>query len=190
LDTDSLLRGGRSDRSLEIAWRVQFQSAVVSPSFLSRSDEQFTFSKVGVRLVAALRARFPRRRETVLPGAAMRNLCLTEWRTVSGDNGDGVLAPTITQAESAWLDVGDSQDVVFFLEVKEATTSSLSYQTCPSKEDAAFQSLFPAFTLVAGTRVDLVLATYAFIPVARYVRWQLSGTSHYDATFRIHIAAI
>jgi hypothetical protein len=119
----------------------------------------------------------------------MRGVCLTEWRTVDGYNPITEAAvPAFSQAESGWVDVGDCEDVIIFLEVKEATGSSLVYQTCPTKDDASFQPLFPAFTLVPGTRIDRVLASYAFVPVARYVRWQISGSGDYDATFRIHLA--
>jgi hypothetical protein len=118
----------------------------------------------------------------------MDRFCLTDWLTVRGA-GPGVA--TITQGENAWLDLSAYDDVIFYLDIKEVSGSSvtLTYQTSPSKDDASFQAILPPITMAAGTRVDLALAKYAAVPVARYVRWQITNGSTYDATFRVLVAA-
>jgi hypothetical protein len=120
----------------------------------------------------------------------MKHFCLTDWVTIRGLT---TLTATITQGEPAWIDVGEHEDAVFYLQVQEVTgTVTLTYQTSPSKDDVSFQPLFPGFAMVTGTRApDRVLGKYSLVPIARYVRWQLigGGTSPYDATFRIWVGA-
>ena len=42
--------------------------------------------------------------------------------------------------------------------------------------------------MAAGVTTKSVLAVFAAVPVARFLRWQLTGTSAY-ATFRIWVSA-
>jgi hypothetical protein len=46
--------------------------------------------------------------------------------------------------------------------------------------------------LAVGTRVDVAKARFSFVPISRFVRWQVvfSGTGTFDATFMIHAAVI
>jgi hypothetical protein len=117
----------------------------------------------------------------------VERFCLTEWRTIRGSS----TIATITQGESEWLDLGEYDDAMFYLEVGEVSgTVTLTYQTCPSKDDLSFQAMLPPIAMATGARVDRVLGKYALVPVARYVRWQLTGSgSPYDATFQILIGA-
>ncbi len=116
----------------------------------------------------------------------MKGVILADWMTVRGNSS---LSPTITQGEACWMDAGDHEDAVFYLEVKEVTgTLTFSYETATVPEANTFITLV-AFTLVTGTRTDLVLASYASPPILRYLRWKLQGSSNpFDATFRVHVA--
>jgi len=123
----------------------------------------------------------------------MKHLCLTDWVTLRANSSSVI---TITQGEEAWLDVGDYEDAIFYLDVREVTaanTVNLYYQTSPSKEDASFVNIYSiALTPTATTQTtQRVLAKYSAVPIARYVRWQiagLAGTGTFDATLRIHVA--
>ena len=96
---------------------------------------------------------------------------------------------TITQGATSWLDVAAFEDLVFFLEVKlQSGVATVNYQTAPVPEEAAFVTMLPSVPLVAGVRADRVLASNAQVPVARHLRWQLTGSA-ISATFRIWVAA-
>jgi hypothetical protein len=119
---------------------------------------------------------------------------LQDWITVRGGGGSGVKA--VTQSEPCWLDLAGYDDVVLYLDVRELTTTgtlSMNYQTSPSRDEASFINMVTVFTLALTPtpRVDPVLASYAAVPLARFLRWSLTtvdlGT--WDATFRILLAA-
>jgi len=124
----------------------------------------------------------------------MKPILLSDWVTVRGTYAAlayvGAVA-TVTQGETSWADVGDYEDLVIYLDVKEVTgTVTLQLQTSPSRDDVSFLAMVPPVALTTGTRVMLALAKYAFVPVSRYVRWQLVGLgTPYDATFRVFIGA-
>jgi hypothetical protein len=119
----------------------------------------------------------------------MHTFILQDWTTVKS-SGTG---PGVTQDPDLWLDLSPFQDVVFWLLSPESTGSpSLNLQTSPTTDDAFFelatiytQTITPSATPVV---VPVYMAT-APIPLARYVRWQISGGGAWDATFRIVVSA-
>ena len=119
----------------------------------------------------------------------MRSFVLQDWTTIRGGSGTA----TISQARHAWLDLDDYQDVAFWLQVAEQTGSpTFFYQTSPSSDDSLFVSM-GSVTIASLTtmtvKVTQVLMTSATIPLSRFVRWQISGTPTWDATFRLLVAA-
>jgi hypothetical protein len=122
----------------------------------------------------------------------MHTFILQDWTTIRG-GGSGTI--TITQHEVEWLDLGDYQDVAFWIDVKEATVSpnqpTLTLQTAPTKDESFFQPMLSGLALT-GSGTPTVLSAFmtaVSVPLARYLRWQLSGTATWDATFRIVVAA-
>ena len=116
----------------------------------------------------------------------MHAFTLQDWTTIQG----GVA--TVTQGEESWLDLTPYQDVVFWLDVRQATGSpSVTYQTSPTKDESLFQGMVGAASMAAGTSptVAKALLSGATVPIARYLRWQITGTAPWTATFRILIAA-
>ena len=66
----------------------------------------------------------------------------------------------------------------------------MTYQTAPSKNEAAFKAMVPNFTMAAGVRIDRIVTAYAAVPPARWFRWSLThGGIPWDVTFRIRLAA-
>jgi hypothetical protein len=126
----------------------------------------------------------------------MHTFVLADWTTVRGASG-----VTITQSESEWLDLTQYEDLTFWIDVKEVTPTgagvTLAIQTSPTKDDSLFATISSNTNLAAGiinpsagANKGICLMASASIPVARYVRWQLTGpASTYDATFRIFISA-
>jgi hypothetical protein len=106
------------------------------------------------------------------------------------------VAQTFTQSHSSYFDLGDVDDIVLYLDVREQAgsgTMSLSYQTAPSADDASFVTMVPSFALTpAGApRVDRVLSAYAAVPLSRFLRWTVAATvtsGVVDVTFRITLA--
>jgi hypothetical protein len=123
----------------------------------------------------------------------MHTFTLTDWVTVRGAGASN----TVTQSESEWLDLTQYEDVCFWIDVKEVTgTVTLNVQTSPTKDESFFTNIYTNAALAAGivnpgsTGGKVIMATTSGVPVARYVRWQLSSaTNPYDATFRIFISA-
>lgn len=120
----------------------------------------------------------------------MHTFALCDWMTVRGSNN------TVTQSESEWLDLTQYEDVTFWIDCKEftGTTVTLNIQTSPTKDESFFTNIYSQALAVGvvnpGSTGGKCLMASASVPVARYVRWQLTSTSApFDATFRIFISA-
>jgi len=125
----------------------------------------------------------------------MRTYVLQDIITVRGSS------TTVTQTEADWLDLEQYQDVVIWLEVREVTPSSaatvtLNVQTSPTKDEAFFNAAniysqnLVGMTMGVQTPTKVIMSTTSGTPLARYVRWQMvSGSTPFDATFRLVIAA-
>ena len=102
----------------------------------------------------------------------------------------GATSTNVTQNESGWLDMSAMQDLMIWTETKEVTgTVTISFQTSPTKDDALFTQMMAGIALPLGVTTTKVLLSAATIPVARYVRWVLTGpASTWDATFRCYVA--
>lgn len=115
----------------------------------------------------------------------MHSFTLQELVCVRGGTGQS----SITQDEPGWLDLADYHDVVIWANFTSFSGApSLLIQTSPTKDEFFFQTI-ATITPALGTSVSQVLLWSATIPLARYVRWQLTGTPTYDATFRVAVAA-
>ena len=122
----------------------------------------------------------------------MHTFILQDWTTIRGTS----TTATITQGESGWLDLTSYQDVVFWVDVREftGTTVTMTLQTSPTKDDSLFTAIVTAFLLVLNTstaQIQKATLSNATVPLARYVRWQLNGpaVTPWDATFRVLAAA-
>jgi hypothetical protein len=128
----------------------------------------------------------------------MHSYLLQDWITIRGTSTSTV----ITQGEVGWLDLAPYQDVNFWIDCRETVGGSvyLNFQTSPTKEDFLFQAgaMFGATAILMGTTTAAsnpwrVLLTQAAnkVPLARYVRWQLTGpaTTPWDVSFRVLVTA-
>jgi hypothetical protein len=116
----------------------------------------------------------------------MHTFILQDYATIRGSNN------TITQNESGWLDLTPYQDLVFWVDTREltGTTVTLRLQTSPTKDDLMFADIISSFTLSVGVVQKAALLSAASVPIARYLRWVMTGTATpYDATIRIYVAA-
>lgn len=119
---------------------------------------------------------------------------LQDWTSLSTGSGGG----TITQSESAWLDLAAYRDVVAWIDVPaiSAVGLPLALQTSVSKEDSLFTTmvLAPA-TFTTGLTVvpalqDVQTGAANAAGLARWVRWQIAQSGGtWSITFRIWIAA-
>lgn len=122
----------------------------------------------------------------------MHTFILQDWTTVRGSNN------TVIQSEADWIDLTPYQDVVIWIDVREVTgTVALQLQTSPTKDEVFFLAapggtgIYQLSPVTATTQApQKVLMSAATVPLARYLRWQLSSASTpYDVTFRIMISA-
>jgi hypothetical protein len=101
------------------------------------------------------------------------------------------LTADAAQGADKYLDVSAYEDLVFFLEVKQILSVQLTmeYQTAPNRLSSDFVTMV-SFTPVTGVRTDAVLASYAAVPIARYVRWYFStgDGGNGNITFRLWAA--
>ncbi|MGD0530528.1 MAG: hypothetical protein ABSE49_35670 [Polyangiaceae bacterium] len=118
----------------------------------------------------------------------MDSILLQNWVTISADQS----LTSIGQGADQWFDLGDYEDIQLILEVTEVTgTVTMNYETSPSFEEASFMACVTPFTIATGVQYNSVLAAYAPVPVAQYLRWRLSspGGSGWDVMFRIWLSA-
>jgi hypothetical protein len=118
----------------------------------------------------------------------MHAFILQEWITIRGS------VTTVTQGEDGWLDLTAYQDLVFWVDCREVTgtTPAISFQTSPTKDDSLFTNVIASANLAAASTpaVTKALLASATVPVARYLRWQITGPAGtWDATFCVLIAA-
>jgi hypothetical protein len=115
----------------------------------------------------------------------MRSYVLQDWITIRG-----VASGVVTQGESGWLDLAPYQDVSFWLDCREVfgSTPQIAFQTSPNKEDGLFQAMVGPInlTLTPSNPYRVLLTQNPTVPLARWVRWQLTGPAGaWDATFRV-----
>lgn len=122
-------------------------------------------------------------------GDVMHGSLLQDWVTIR------LGGPTsVSQGADQWLDVGDHEDVVLTLDVREVSNMTVYYDTSPTAQENSFAPMLSRSTtlstLAIGTTVDRVYSSLAAVPVARFVRWRLGSTSAGgDITFRIWVAS-
>ncbi len=118
----------------------------------------------------------------------MNTLILQDWTTIRGSG-----ATSIVQSAQDWLDMSLYQDAVMWLNVTEVTgTVTITYETSPTGDDSLFQACVTGIALATGTTpvVTPVFMLSAQAPIARFLRWRLTGSSSpWDATFRVLVAA-
>jgi len=127
----------------------------------------------------------------------MYGYVLQDWITVRGTT-----TTPLIQNESDWMGFSSFQDIVFWIDVREVTGTSLSLalQTSPTKDDALFQTLSNCLmtTVVVTTPwapsnilPKAILASNPGVPLATWVRWSLTNSvaAAWDCTFRILASA-
>jgi hypothetical protein len=106
---------------------------------------------------------------------------------------DGVTS--LSQSAHQYLDVGQNEDLVFYLDVRNVSPSgvTISYETSPTPQNSGFLAMI-APTLVTTARLVVSRAAFstAAVPPARYVRWRLGlpsgGAGPWNMTFRVWVA--
>jgi hypothetical protein len=109
---------------------------------------------------------------------------------------------SLTQSEADWVNMELFQDMVFWLEVRDAVLGGgdlmlLMYETAPAKDENLFTLMFDAPIVVTSStpQITKVLRTQpTSCPPAKWVRWRLWNavtppTSEWGATFRVHCSA-
>ncbi len=119
---------------------------------------------------------------------------LQDWLTMRGST--NTLA---VQNETDWLGFSSFQDIVFWVDVREVTTTgtlTLSFETAPTKDEVLFQQLtgasigYPTGSSSVTVKTVLLAANPA-IPLSTWVRWKLSNSLNatWDITFRVLASA-
>ena len=122
----------------------------------------------------------------------MDAVLLQELLTINA--GDGVTS--ITQSAHQYLDIGQNEDLVFYLDVRDflGTPLTISFETSPTPQDSSFLAMIAPTSIVAkGLTVSRAAFSTAAVPPARYVRWRLqgpgAGAGGWNMTFRVWLAA-
>lgn len=111
---------------------------------------------------------------------------MQDWTTIqnSGSN-------PIVQSDDDWLDMADFLDIVFYVSTQQVsgTTPVLVFETSPSKDNDLFATMVSvSLTASATVTPQIIRFSAATVPLARYVRWRITGTT-VIATFRVYVAA-
>lgn len=118
---------------------------------------------------------------------------MQDWLTT-----DGAGTTPFVQPRPDWLDLETFGDVTFWLVVRGVSNPGagavvLTYETSPATEDSVFQPLGVVALTASATPVitKVALSTNPSVPLARYVRWKLEGTTagNWSVTFRIFVMA-
>lgn len=121
----------------------------------------------------------------------MHTFILQDWITIQG-SGSGAGADVI-QSKQDWLDLSSYQDVTFWLDVRDATASTvtLTFETSPTADESLFQPMVAGTLLAAAVTPTIVKAPMysASVPIGRFLRWRLKATAAWDVTFRVLVAA-
>lgn len=120
----------------------------------------------------------------------MEAALLQELLTINA--ADGVTS--ITQSAHQYLDIGQNEDLVFYLDVRNfyGTPLTIAFETSPTPQDSSFLAMIAPTSIVAnGLTVSRAAFSTAAVPPARYVRWRVSGpsTGGWNVSFRIWLAA-
>lgn len=119
----------------------------------------------------------------------MKSIVLQDWTTVRGSGTTPVI-----QTSDLWLDLAAYGDVIFWLDVREVTNPgagsvTLTYETAPLKDEILFQPMLTVSNVSVGapTISKVLLASNPAVPLARFVRWKLVGSTAgtWDVTFRV-----
>jgi len=137
----------------------------------------------------------------------MYGYVLQDWITIRGTTGASGNAfggaGDIIQGESTWMGFSSFQDVVFWLDIREATlpTTSLNwaFETSPTKDNGLFLPMngtsgLAISSLTVGVQaLQKVILASATVPLATWVRWRVSPINAtaqtWDTTFRVLVAA-
>jgi hypothetical protein len=128
------------------------------------------------------------RRHDRCPSVSKWKPCCFKISSRAGGAGPPVV--TVTQPRYAWLDLGELEDVIIYADVREVTnTVTLNLQTAPAAADSVFVTMSSIATLATGVQTLPAIGRMAALPVARFLRWSLSGAvAGWDTTFRIWVA--
>ena len=86
----------------------------------------------------------------------------------------GTTSTSIIQSSTDWLELGDLEDIVLYLDVCGTTPNvKLTWETAPAALDAPFVAMLPQFIITTGLRTDILLASMAQTPPMRFIRWRL-----------------
>jgi hypothetical protein len=137
----------------------------------------------------------------------MEGYVLQDWITIRGGTA-GSPAGDIIQGESSWMGFSSFQDIVFWLDVREASiapsgqTLTWYFETAPSKDNNLFLAMPTAgagvalgtsFTPGVQTLQKVLISQNPGVPLATWVRWRVSPsgsiTLPWDATFRVLVSA-
>jgi hypothetical protein len=117
---------------------------------------------------------------------------LCDWTTIRGIS--ATPGQVVNQGDDQWLDLAPYQDCAFWVDCRgQSNAPTLAIQTSPTRDELYFKSMVTAITLAVGNgpTAYAALLDSALVPLARFVRWQLTGPagSAWDATFRIFVSA-
>jgi len=109
---------------------------------------------------------------------------LHNLNTIRGASGNNT-----TQAEDDWLDLSNHQDIIFHVDCREitGTTVTINLETSPAKDENLFTPMTSfLLTTTSVTIAKFILAQNPTVPLARWVRWKLiAPAAIYDATFKV-----
>jgi hypothetical protein len=117
----------------------------------------------------------------------MDSFVLQDWTTVVLGSGQ-----TATQPASDWLDLAPYQDAIIWVEISQFQSGNaltLSVQTAPARDSLLFSAMTTAALSLGLQMSPVQVGDSPAVPLARWVRWNLTTNSGGQMTFRITVMA-
>lgn len=110
-------------------------------------------------------------------------MLLQDWISIQGNSS----SDSVIQSADTWKDLSLYTDVVFYLERKDysGSTLTLHYQTSPTQDDSLFQDMDTVSISATGLTQTVVRFASATTPLARWVRWKVDAAAAWRLTFRV-----
>ena len=110
---------------------------------------------------------------------------LTDWITLNGNSS----TDEVVQSMRDWIDASAYADCVFYLAVRDYSGSpTVHYQTSPTEDEVFWQDMATEAVTSTTSQLEKVAYASASTPLARYIRYKITGTAAWSLTFKIGVS--
>lgn len=116
------------------------------------------------------------------------SMLFQDWTVVAGQSASMI----VTMPSERWVDLGAYIDGMFYTEISSFTDTYggiIELQTSPTRDESLFKTMATISFNQSSPAVSIIRLADATVPLARWVRWNVSApsatTNRWDVAFRI-----